>query len=257
MGSRFEFRSVSKSYGSHSALSEVSFTLNPGAHTALLGASGCGKSTVLRLLAGLDGPSSGQVCVNGQVASEQDRVVLAPHLRGVAMVFQDLALWPNLSVLGNVLLGLAVTGISRRDARRRAHEALALCHLDALAQRKPGQISGGQQQRVALARAVAVRPTFLVLDEPFASLDLVTKSHLLREIALLRDTQNLTILVVTHDPAEATTLCQFAMVLDQGRLVESGPWKEILIAPQSDVLKAFGQQLRMLQSLPGLSTTFQ
>jgi ABC-type sulfate/molybdate transport systems ATPase subunit len=167
------------------------------------------------------------------------------------MVFQDLGLLANLSVLDNILLGLAGARLSRRDARARAHEALALCHIESLAARKPGQISGGQQQRVALARAIAVRPAFLLLDEPFSGLDLVTKAHLLRQIAFLREARNLTILLVTHDPTEATALCQCALVLDQGRLVESGPWKELLAAPQSEVLKMFGQQLRALEAISG------
>jgi ABC-type Fe3+/spermidine/putrescine transport system ATPase subunit len=251
MGSQLELRGVSKAYGRHRALSGLSFTFNSGAPTALLGASGCGKSTLLRLLAGLDVPCTGQVWVDGRLASEPQRVWIAPHRRGLAMVFQDLGLWPNLSVLDNVLLGLAGAGISRRQTRTRAHEALALCHIEALAERKPGHISGGQQQRVALARAIAVRPTFLLLDEPFSSLDLVTKTHLLREIALLSDTQDLTVLLVTHDPVEATTLCLAALVLDEGRLVESGPWKELLVAPRSEVLKVFRQQLQALESISG------
>jgi iron(III) transport system ATP-binding protein len=251
MGSWFEFRSVSSAYGRHRALSGVSFSLNAGTHTALLGASGCGKSTLLRLLAGLETPVSGEVWLDGQPASVPGRIVIAPHLRGVAMVFQDLGLWPNLSVLGNVLLGLARVSLSRQLARARALEALALCHIETLADRKPGQISGGQQQRVALARAIAVRPAFLLLDEPFSGLDLVTKTHLLREIGCLSQTRNLTVLLVTHDPVEATTLCQSALVLDQGCLVESGPWRELLVAPESEVLKVFGQQIQALESVSG------
>jgi ABC-type Fe3+/spermidine/putrescine transport system ATPase subunit len=249
MGSWFEFRSVSRAYGRQHALSGVSFSLNAGNHTALLGASGCGKSTLLRLLAGLDTPFSGEVWLDGRLASEPGRIMIAPHLRGVAMVFQDLGSWPNLSVLDNVLLGLAGVSLSRREVRVRAHEVLALCHIESLAARKPGQISGGQQQRVALARAIAVRPAFLLLDEPFSGLDLVTKSHLLGEIALLSETRNLTVLLVTHDPTEATTLCQSALVLDQGHLVESGPWKKLLAAPQSEVLKVFRQQVQALESV--------
>ncbi len=195
--SRFEFRSVSKTYDGHPVFSQVSFTFPAGEHTAILGPSGCGKSTVLRLLAGLEAPSAGQVLLDGRVVSEPYRVLRAPHLRGVAMVFQDLALWPNLSVMDNVLLGLSGAGVSKREARARAKEALAVCDIASLADRTPGETSGGQQQRVALARAIAVQPTFLLLDEPFSGLDLVTKAELLKEISTLATERKLTVVLVT------------------------------------------------------------
>src|SRR5262249_12266433 len=220
-------------------LAAVSFTIAAGTHTALLGPSGCGKSTALRLLAGLDSPSAGQVLLDGQVVSRPAQVVLPPHRRGVALVFQDLALWPNLSVLDNVLLGLAGARLARAEAGERAREALALCHIKELVRRKPGQLSGGQQQRVALARAVAVRPVFLLLDEPFAGLDLVTKTRLLGEINALAAERKLTLVLVTHDPWEATTLCRSALVLGGGRVEESGAFAEVLRAPQSELLRVF------------------
>jgi ABC-type Fe3+/spermidine/putrescine transport system ATPase subunit len=244
----FEFRAVSKTYDGRPALADLSFTIAAGDHTAILGPSGCGKTTALRLLAGLDTPSAGQVLLDGKVVSEPGRILRLPHLRGVAMVFQDLALWPNLSVLDNVLLGLAGTRLSRPEARTRAHEALALCGIESLADRKPGKISGGQQQRVALARAVAVQPAFLLLDEPFAGLDLVTKTRLLQEIAALAAKRNLTVLLVTHDPLEATMLCRSAVVLDNGRVEESGALLDLLRVPRSEVLKVFRDHLQAFAS---------
>jgi len=155
------------------------------------------------------------------------------------MVFQDLALWPNLSVRGNILLGLSGAGLTRQAADTRAREALALCAVESLAERKPGTISGGQQQRVALARAIAVRPSYLLLDEPFSGLDLMTKSRLLEEIAALVVGQKITVLLVTHDPLEAMTLCRSALVLDNGRIAECGRWADLLRAPRSPVLRIF------------------
>jgi ABC-type Fe3+/spermidine/putrescine transport system ATPase subunit len=250
--SRFEFRSVTKIYEEHAVLSDLSLTLPAGEHTALIGPSGCGKSTALRLLACLEAPSAGQVLLDGEVVSEPNSIRRPPHLLGIAMVFQDLALWPNLSVRENVLLGLAGTSLSRAVARQRSDEALALCGIEALAHRKPGQISGGQQQRVALARAIAARPAFLLLDEPFGGLDLVLKTRLLHEIAGLATRQQLTIVLVSHDPLEATALCRSAIVLGkEGRVEESGTLAELLHDPQSEMLKVFREHVQGVASLPG------
>lgn len=238
-GSWCEFRSVSKVYNGRAALSTVSFTIAAKEHTAILGPSGCGKSTILRLLAGLDAPSAGQVLLNGSVVSQPRKIVRPPHLRGVAMVFQDLALWPNLSVMDNVLLGLSGAGFTKQEAGTRASEALALCAIESLAKRKPGTISGGEQQRTALARAIAGRPSYLLLDEPFSGLDLITKAKLLEEIAALAAERRVTVLLVTHDPLEATTLCRSAIVLNNGCIEESGVLADLLRTSQSPMLKVF------------------
>jgi ABC-type Fe3+/spermidine/putrescine transport system ATPase subunit len=247
----FEFQSVTKRYDRQDALSAVSFALSAGDHTALLGASGSGKSTALRVLTGLEIPDDGEVLLNGDVVSRPGRILLPPHRRGVALVFQDLALWPNLSIRDNILLGLAGLTLSRREARARAEEALALCGIESLARRKPGQVSGGQQQRVALARALAVRPTFLLLDEPFAGLDLVLKARLLEEVAGLAARQDLTVLLVTHDPAEALALCRSAIVLDRGAVVEAGSLTALLRAPRSELLRVFRERLPHLDMAGG------
>jgi ABC-type Fe3+/spermidine/putrescine transport system ATPase subunit len=240
----FELRAVGKTFDGCPALSQVSLTLPPGEHMAIVGPSGCGKSTALRLLAGLDAPSAGLVLLDGIAVSEPGKVVRPPHLRGVAMVFQDLALWPNLSAMDNVLLGLSGAGLSRREARVRAAHALDLCGIAELAVRQPGEISGGQQQRVALARALAVQPAFLFLDEPFAGLDLVTKTRLLEQISTVAGAQHLTIVLVTHDPMEARVLCRSAVVLEKGRVREAGPLAQLLRDPQSEILRIFRDHLR-------------
>ena len=160
------------------------------------------------------------------------------------MVFQDLALWPNLSVIENVRLGLSGTSLSRREAATRADEALHRCGIESLSNRLPNTLSGGQQQRVALARAIAPRPDFLFLDEPFAGLDLVTKNRLLAEIQALAKEQAFTIVLVTHDPLEATTLCLSAVVLNGGRVEADGTLQELLRTPNSEILKAFRNHIR-------------
>ena len=234
----FELRSVSVSYSGHLALDDLSAVVCAGQHTAILGPSGCGKTTVLRVLSGLEVPTTGEVLLNEVVVSRPGETVLAPHRRGVAMVFQDLALWPGLPALDNVLLGLSGSSLSRSDARERSREALSICGIDSLASRLPAEISGGQQQRVALARAIAVRPSFLFLDEPFAGLDLVTKAGLLTDIAALADQHEFTIVLVTHDPVEVARLCSVAIVLEAGTVCESGKLDALLANPGSATLRA-------------------
>lgn len=239
----FRLAAVSKSFGDHKVLNDICLSLAAETNTALLGSSGCGKSTLLRLLAGLEAPSAGQVLLNEKVISDSGRILVPPHARGIAMVFQDLALWPNLKVVGNVLLGLSGSNLSRQAARERAEEALSLCGIKDLANRKPGTLSGGQQQRAALARALAARPRFLFLDEPFAGLDLVTKIRLLSEISSLASQHHFSVLLVCHDPLEAATLCQAAVVLEQGAIREAGVLDELLRSPQSELLRVFREHL--------------
>ena len=246
---RFEFRRVSKNYEGQAALTDVSFTLFRGDHTAIIGLSGCGKSTTLRLLAGLEAPSSGEIHLDGVEASRASKITKPTHLRGVAMVFQDLALWPNLSIMDNVLLGLSGHRLAKQAARARAARALTLCGVESLRSRKPGTISGGQQQRAALARAIAVQPDFLFLDEPFSDLDPLTKCELLQQISALAAEQKFTIILVTHDPMEAVALCDSAIVLTEGRVEESGIWTDLLKAPRSPMLRIFREQLSGLPSI--------
>jgi ABC-type Fe3+/spermidine/putrescine transport system ATPase subunit len=235
----FELRSVCKGYRPVQALCDISFRITAGEHLAVLGPSGSGKSTLLQILAGLETPDAGSVLLNGVCISEPGKILLAPHRRGISLVFQDLALWPNLTAQDNVMLGLSGLSLRRAEVLERTHEALSLCGIEELAHRKPGAMSGGQQQRVALARAVAVRPAFLLMDEPYAGLDLVLKSRLLPEVRDLAALQDMTLILVTHDPQDAIALCHNALVLDRGRIAEAGPLTELLEAPRSELLHVF------------------
>ena len=239
----FEFRSVSKNYGTHSVLRAVSFCVRPREDMAILGPSGGGKSTILRLLAGLEAPTAGAVFLDGRSVSEPNRILVPPHRRGISMLFQDLALWPNLSVIDNVLLGLSGLNLPKKHAESRAREVLVLCSIDGLADKKPGRLSGGEQQRAALARALAPEPDYLLLDEPFSSLDLVTKNSLLEDIRELATGRKITIVLVSHDPIEATTLCQRTIVVEEGRMAEEGEWTDLLRQPRSKVLRLFQDHL--------------
>jgi ABC-type Fe3+/spermidine/putrescine transport system ATPase subunit len=239
MTAGFELRSVSRRYRDFAALSDVSLRIEVGERLAIIGPSGCGKSTILRLLAGIDAPTSGQILLDGAVVSESERVMLPPHRRGVAMVFQDLALWPNLSVLANIKMGLAGQTLSKQEIHRRATEALALCKIEDVADRRPAAISGGQQQRAAVARALAGAPGYLFLDEPFSGLDLVTKAALLKDISRLVDARKVTLVLVTHDPLEAVSLCRSAVLLDHGQIEKSGHLQDLLEEPESELLRVF------------------
>jgi ABC-type sulfate/molybdate transport systems ATPase subunit len=180
-------------------------------------------------LAGLESPDTGEVHLDGALASAVERIVIPPHQRAIGMVFQDLALWPNLTALDNVRLG--------ETTNKAAHDALALCGIEELANRRPGELSGGQQQRVALARAIAAAPSFLFLDEPFGGLDWTTKSTLLDMISGLARERKLTLLLVSHDPAEVLALARHLVVLEGGRISESGPLAKVLDAPGTDTAR--------------------
>jgi ABC-type Fe3+/spermidine/putrescine transport system ATPase subunit len=241
--SGIECRSVSKTYERNVALKEVSVSIIPGGHTAVLGPSGCGKSTLLRLMAGLESPSSGDVSIDGVLASNSKGIIVPPHKRRIGMVFQDLALWPNLTARENVLLGLSASGMRAQEQAERVDAVLQMCGIFDLAGRRPGSLSGGEQQRVALARALGPHPQYLLLDEPFSSLDWITKETLLDDIAKLASEQGITIILVTHDPIEATTLCRSALVLEHGRLIESGPFPDLLREPRSEMMRVFKAHL--------------
>lgn len=248
MTTLIQAKNLGKTLGVHKVFASVSFDVHAGEHLALLGASGSGKSTLLRLLAGLDAPDDGEVRIDGQLVSEPGRVHVPPHERHIGMVFQDLALWPTLTALENVSLGLARMRLPRAERRAQAINALRVCKLDAFASRKPAALSIGQQQRVALARAIATRPKLLLLDEPFSSLDLPLKQELVGEFRQLAEHFSITLLLVTHDPSEAKALCSHALVLEDGGIRERGTWSDLTASPNSKTLRAF---VRFSENMPG------
>jgi ABC-type Fe3+/spermidine/putrescine transport system ATPase subunit len=225
--------------GKQLVLDGMDFDVTDGESVALLGGSGSGKSTLLRVIAGLQIAERGEVSIGGKPASRDGQLLVAPHQRGLAMLFQDLALWPNLTVAGNVGLGLSGSQLSRNESRTRIHDVLQQYDISELAGRRPGTLSGGQQQRVALARALAIRPKLLLLDEPLGGLDLITKQSVLNQIAELKSELGFTVVLVTHDPAEVRSLCTSLAVLENGRIAEHGTMDEINASPQTALGKAF------------------
>jgi len=221
----------------------MDFEVTSGESVALLGSSGSGKSTLLRVIAGLETAQRGEVLIADRLASRAGQLLIPPHRRGIAMLFQDLALWPNLTVAGNVRLGLSGLRLSMHQSRQRIEQALDLCGIGDLAARRPGTLSGGQQQRVALARALAVRPRLLLLDEPFGGLDLITKQAVLEQIAQLKRELDFALILVTHSPAEVRGLCETLAVLEGGRIAERGSVDKIAADAQSALGTAFVQAL--------------
>jgi ABC-type Fe3+/spermidine/putrescine transport system ATPase subunit len=209
---------VTKRFGSHIALDSVSLEVPPGTAAVVLGPSGCGKTTMLRIIAGLEVPDSGQVALDGATVSTAGRVDVPPHRRELGFVFQDLALWPHLTVRQNLDFVLGSMVLSRLERNRRAQDALALVRIEALAARFPHQLSGGEQQRVALARAIVREPRVLLLDEPLSSLDPELRAELRSELARLQRALSLTTVYVTHDREDAAALADCVIELRAGRI---------------------------------------
>ena len=213
-----ELSDVTKRFRSHVALDRVSLQISPGETAVILGPSGCGKTTLLRAIAGLEVPDRGRVLLNGAEVSADGRVVVAPHQRKLGFVFQDLALWPHLTVEGNLGFVLRSARIPRAERRARAQEALRLVRIETLASRYPHDLSGGEQQRVALARAIVGEPRILLLDEPLSSLDPELRSVLRAELAHLRRALDLTVVYVTHDREDAAALATRIIEMQAGRI---------------------------------------
>jgi iron(III) transport system ATP-binding protein len=228
-------RSLTRSFGDVLAVDGVELEVTRGSLTALLGPSGCGKSTVLRLVAGLIAPDSGEIVLDGRLVAGSG-VDVPPERRGVGMVFQDHALFPHLDVDANVAFGL--TGPAAAS-RARVDEVLALVGLAGLGSRRPSELSGGQAQRVALARALAPRPSLLLLDEPFSSLDAALRESVREEVrAILREAGQ-TALFVTHDQEEALSLADRVAVMHAGRIHQVAPPRELYVAPATRFVAGF------------------
>jgi ABC-type sugar transport system ATPase subunit len=210
----------------------------------LVGPSGSGKTTLLRVLLGLDTPTQGRVSIAGRLASHAGHVDVLPEERNVAMVFQDLALWPHLSVRGNLELGLKARGLEKAAREERIAQALAWVGLADKSARRPHALSGGERQRVAIARALVLDPVALLLDEPLGSLDVALKDELCELFARLFTAGGLPVLYVTHDPQEAARLAQRIIVLEAGRVVQQGTLAELTRAPATAFVRAFARAAR-------------
>jgi len=236
------FAAVSKRFAGTPAVHRLSLDIFPGEFFALLGPSGCGKTTLLRILAGFETPDQGRVLLGGD-----DLAAVPPHRRPVNMMFQSYALFPHLTVAGNIAFGLRQDRLPKPAIAARVEEMLALVKLDGLGARRPDQLSGGQRQRVALARSLAKRPRVLLLDEPMAALDKKLREETQFELIDLQARLGTAFVIVTHDQEEAMTVAHRIAVMDRGEIVQVAPPAEIYEQPQSRWVAAFIGDINLIE----------
>ncbi len=222
-----EITSATKSYNGQQVLYDFSLEVEQGERIVVLGPSGCGKTTVLRLLAGFMAPDSGSISIEGDLVAADGKTIKGPEARNIGMVFQDLALWPHLSVKGNLEFGLKAKKITKERREQLIAEILTLVQMDEYKHAKPEELSGGQQQRVALARALVLHPRALLMDEPLSSLDIGLNQRIRKEILRFHKTLGFTLIYVTHDREEALDIGTRVLIMKKGRIERSGAVEEI------------------------------
>jgi iron(III) transport system ATP-binding protein len=233
-----ELRGLTKRYGTQAVVDNISLVVEHGTLVCLLGPSGCGKTTTLRLVAGFVEPSNGEIVVGSRVVSSPKQT-LPPERRNMSMIFQSYALWPHMTVAENIGYGLRLRKMDSAAVKAKVAAILATTKLEALADRYPGELSGGQQQRVALARALIVEPETLLLDEPLSNLDANLREEMRFEVRRLHDQYRYTTIYVTHDQAEAMTTADRIVVMNAGRIEQSGTPEEVYGRPASEFVARF------------------
>jgi putative spermidine/putrescine transport system ATP-binding protein len=234
---------LQKNYASTAVFSDINCVINQGEFVTLLGPSGCGKSTLLRCIAGLTSVTSGKIFLDGK-----NIVPVSPQKRGIGMVFQSYALFPNMNVEQNVAFGLRMQKVSADETKQRVAEVLKLVELTDFAKRYPHQMSGGQCQRVALARSLVTRPRLLLLDEPLSALDARIRKHLREQIRAIQQELGLTTIFVTHDQEEALTMSDRIFLMNQGRIVQSGDAETLYTAPADAFAAGFIGNYNLLEA---------
>lgn len=214
---------IKKSYGKEVVVQNLDLTVQPGEFLTILGPSGCGKTTTLRMIAGLEEPDKGDIQLGDRVVfSRSEGVVLPPEVRGLGLIFQSYALWPHMTVARNITLALKEQRLSKDEIAARLENALELVQLTGYAKRYPSELSGGQQQRVAVARLIALRPAFLLMDEPLSNLDAKLRTEMRASLKRLHRDLNATTVYVTHDQIEALTLSDRVIIMNDGRIMQEG-----------------------------------
>ena len=239
-----ELHEINKSFGDNLVVKNLSLSMEAGKFLSILGGSGCGKTTTLRMIAGFESPSSGTILIEGKDVSR-----VPPSRRNLGMVFQNYALFPNMTVRRNIAFGLRIARASAREIQERVDEMLALIKMEDYGDRYPHQLSGGQQQRVALARAIAVRPKALLLDEPLSALDAKIRIQLRDDIRNIQQELGITTIYVTHDQEEAMSISDQIAVMHEGRVEQIGTPLEIYHNPATSYVASFVGTLNLLEGL--------
>ena len=229
-----DVKGLSKHFGASKVFEDLSFAIEEGEFITLLGPSGCGKSTLLRCLAGLETPDEGSILVNGE-----DITHVKPQKRGIGMVFQSYALFPNMTAAENIAFGLKMQGLAKSEILHRVAQAIRTVELTNNEKKYPNQLSGGQRQRVALARALVVKPRILLLDEPLSALDARIRRNLRDEIRSIQREMQLTTIFVTHDQEEALTMSDRIFLMNKGQFVQTGTPEEVYLSPASEFAARF------------------
>jgi ABC-type sugar transport system ATPase subunit len=229
-----QLKGVGKAFGTVRVVQELDLDVYQGEFVVLLGESGCGKSTVLRMIAGLDDVSEGRIFIKGRDVTD-----MAPRARDIAMVFQSYALYPHMDVAHNMSFALELAGVEAAEISRRVNEAAAVLNITHLLQRKPKELSGGQRQRVAIGRCIVREPSVFLFDEPLSNLDAKLRAHMRTELALLHERLGKTTIYVTHDQVEAMTLASRIVIFDKGRIQQVGTPSEVFNQPANLFVAAF------------------
>jgi ABC-type Fe3+/spermidine/putrescine transport system ATPase subunit len=230
-------KNLTKRYNSHIAVNNLTLQVFAGEHLCLLGPSGCGKTTLLRLIAGFEEPDSGEILLNGKTVSVHGKIIPS-HERKIGMVFQDLALWPHMTVKENIEFGLK-KDLSGEEKMEKIEKVLNLVNLKAHLNYSPNQLSGGEQQRVALVRTLILEPDILLLDEPLSSLDFRLKEELEKVIVELQKRLNITTIYVTHNQDEAAAMADKLAIMNKGQIEQIGTLGELREKPRTDFVKTF------------------
>ncbi|EGU42135.1 putative ATP-binding component of ABC transporter [Vibrio ichthyoenteri ATCC 700023] len=227
-------KNLTKRFGDNTVFENIQFSIEQGEFITLLGPSGCGKSTLLRSLAGLNPVDGGEIWVNNEEITQQ-----TPQQRGIGMVFQSYALFPNMTVEGNIAFGLKMKKLASADIQREVAKVIDLVDLKGKEKQYPHELSGGQRQRVALARALVVKPRILLLDEPLSALDAKIRKHLRQQIRDIQKEMNLTTIFVTHDQEEAMIMSDRIFLMNKGEIVQAGTPEEIYTQPANEFVAGF------------------